>query len=179
MAESEKSEKEGKISKKHEIRMKSEEKPKIAARSIVRILSSDIPGDAAVYHGLTKIKGISWSFSHALCMKLGIDKTRKVDSLTESEIEKITNFIKNPVLPAFLLNRRRDIETGINKHMVISDLDLQRDFDIKRMKKIRSYKGWRHALGQPVRGQRTRSHFRKGRAIGVQKSKSRPAKKKE
>ena len=46
--------------------------------------------------------------------------------------------------------------------------------DIKRLKKIRSFRGWRHALGQPTRGQRTRSHFRskkKGKSIGVTKKK--------
>jgi len=43
------------------------------------------------------------------------------------------------------------------------------------LKKMKSYKGWRHSLGQPVRGQRTRSHFRKGSAIGVMKTKAKPA----
>ena len=42
------------------------------------------------------------------------------------------------------------------------------------MKKIKSYKGWRHAMGQPVRGQRTRSHFRKGSSVGVIKAKAKP-----
>lgn len=161
---------------------KSEEKPRIIAKSIVRVMSTDIPGESTVYSGLTRIKGISWSFSNALCINLGIDKKRKISSLTETEIEKITNFIKKPLnLKPFLLNRRRYIETGQDRHLVTSDLDLQRDFDIRRLKQIRSYKGWRHALGQPVRGQRTRSHFRKGKSVGVQKSKSKPAvsKKKE
>ncbi len=161
---------------------KIEEKPRIMAKSIIRIMGTDIPGDGTIYSGLTKIKGISWSFSNALCINLGIDKKRKISSITETEIEKIINFIKKPSnLKPFLLNRRRDIETGQDKHLITSDLDLQRDFDIRRLKQIRSYKGWRHALGQPVRGQRTRSHFRKGKSVGVQKSKSKPAvsKKKE
>jgi small subunit ribosomal protein S13 len=163
--------------KKEKIKQKPEEKPKITARSIVRIVATDIPGEAAVYAGLTRIKGISWSFSNALCTQLGIDKRRRISSLTETEIEKITNFIKKPAnLKPFLLNRRRDIETGQDRHLITSDLDLQRDFDIRRLRQIKSYKGWRHALGQPVRGQRTRSHFRKGRAVGVQKSKTKPAK---
>ena len=47
---------------------------------------------------------------------------------------------------------------------------MKREFDIKRMKKIKSYKGARHSAGQPVRGQRTRSHFRsRGKAVGVTK----------
>jgi small subunit ribosomal protein S13 len=53
-----------------------------------------------------------------------------------------------------------------------SELDLQKEFDIRRIKKIKSYKGVRHLLGQPVRGQRTRSHFRKkGPSVGVKRVK--------
>ena len=48
--------------------------------------------------------------------------------------------------------------------MTGTDLELQTEFDIKRMKKIKSYKGVRHSAGQPVRGQRTKSHFRKNKA---------------
>ena len=156
---------------------KPEEKTRILAKSIIRILGADISGEASIYPGLTRIKGVSWSFSNALCTFLGIDKKRKISSLNASEIEKISSFMKKPVgLKDFLLNRRRDIETGEDKHLITSDLELQRDFDIRRMKQTRSYKGWRHALGQPVRGQRTRSHFRKGRSIGVQRAKKQPAK---
>lgn len=147
----------------------------IDSRGIVRISSTDIPGEAGVYHGLTYIKGISWSISNAICHALTIEKKRKIDTLTESEIEKITNFIKKPQIPKFLLNRVNDPFTGEDKHLITIELDLQRDFDIRNMKKIHSYKGLRHALGQPVRGQRTKSHFRKGRAIGVQRAKVKPA----
>lgn len=129
----------------------------------------------AVYAGLTKIKGISWTLSNAVCYTLGIDKKKRVSTLTPEEIDKISVFIKNPVLPAWLLNRRRDIETGAPKHLIMTELDLQREFDIRRMRRIRSYKGVRHSLGQPVRGQRTRSHFRKkGRAVGVTRVKAKP-----
>jgi small subunit ribosomal protein S13 len=47
---------------------------------------------------------------------------------------------------------------------------MKRDFDIKRLREIKSYRGIRHALKQPSRGQRTRSHFRsKKKAMGVKK----------
>ncbi len=50
---------------------------------------------------------------------------------------------------------------------------MRKEFDVKRMKQIRSYKGVRHSLKQPVRGQRTRSHFRTtGVAVGVKKPKT-------
>jgi len=137
---------------------------------IIRIMQTDIPGEKKVYIGLTKIKGISWSFSIALCNKLGFDRDRRIMSLNPDEIKKIEEFVKNPELPNFLLNRRKDLESGKNMHLLGTDLELRKDFDIKRLKKIRSYKGLRHALGQPVRGQRTRSHFRKkGKSVGVLK----------
>lgn len=149
----------------------------IDAGSIVRIASTDIPGHFNIYHGLTRIKGVSWSFSNAICLVLGMDRKRKISTLTESEIEKIIKFLEKPQLRPFLLNRRFDRISGENKHLITSNLELQREFDIRDMKKIRSYKGWRHATGQPVRGQRTRSHFRKGASLGVQRAKvKQPAK---
>lgn len=139
---------------------------------IIRIMQTDISGEKSVYVGLTKIKGVSWGFSNALCNKLGIDKKRKISSLSEEERKKIEEFIKNPELPGFLLNRRKDLESGEDKHLLTTDLELRRDFDIKRLKKIRSYRGLRHALGQPTRGQRTKGHFRqKGKSMGVIKKK--------
>jgi small subunit ribosomal protein S13 len=130
---------------------------------LVRIMSKDIEGNINLYPGLTKIKGVSWSFSNALCKKLKIDKRKKIGSLTEEDVKKITEFIKNPDVPKFVVNRRFDSETGKDKHLSGSDLDLQKEFDIKKLKKIKSYKGIRHAADLPVRGQRTKAHFRKNR----------------
>lgn len=138
---------------------------------LVRILSKDIEGKNTIYHGLTKIKGISWSMANAICKALKFDKRRKIGSLTNEEVKKITEFMNNPNLPVYLFNRRKDFETGTNKHMLGTNLELQHEFDIKRLKKIRSYRGYRHAMGLPVRGQRTRSHFRKnrGKSVGIKK----------
>jgi len=147
-----------------------EEKKNQEEVRIVRVMQTDIDGRKQIYTGLTKIKGVSWSLSNAICNKLRLDKKRKISSLNEEEIKKIENFIKNPELPSFLLNRRRDFETGKDVHLLGSDLELRKEFDIKRLKKIRSYRGLRHDLGQPVRGQRTKSHFRqKGKSVGVLK----------
>ena len=79
--------------------------------------------------------------------------------------------MKNPDVPIYLINRRNDFETGENKHLTTSDLDLKKEFDIKRLRKIKSYKGIRHAAKLPVRGQRTKSHFRKnrGKSGGIKK----------
>jgi small subunit ribosomal protein S13 len=146
------------------------EKKKEEYEKIIRIMQTDITGEKQLYIGLTKIKGVSWGISNALCNKLGLDKKRKISSLSKEEIQKIEEFIKNPDLPIFLLNRRKDFDTGKDLHLLGSDLELRKDFDIRKLKKIRSYRGLRHALGQPVRGQRTRGHFReKGKAVGVLK----------
>jgi len=149
------------------------EKPKFEKKeireeaSLIRILSTDIPGDMNIYAGLTRIKGVSWSFSNAVCNILRINKNKKISELNEEEIKKISEFIRNPKMPDFVLNRRKDFESGGSGHLIGSDLDLVKEFDIKRLKKIKSYRGIRHILGQPVRGQRTKSHFRKNRAVGV------------
>ncbi len=134
---------------------------------VVRILSKDIEGGMSVYAGLSKIKGISWALANAICNVLRIDKRRKIGSLSEEEIKKITEFAKSPKIPNYLLNRRKDFETGEDKHLTGSDMELQKEFDIKRLKKIKSYKGYRHSAGLPVRGQRTKSNFRKNRRKGA------------
>jgi len=152
---------------KEEIKKIPEKKPEIKEETrIVRILSRDIEGGMTIYAGLTKIKGVSWTLSNAVCKKLNIDKKRKIGSLTIDEVKKISNFLKNPDVPSYLINRRKDFETGEDKHLTGSDLELRKEFDIKRLKKIKSYRGFRHMSNLPVRGQRTRSHFRRNRAKG-------------
>jgi len=134
---------------------------------VIRILAKDIEGGMKVYPGLTKVKGVSWGLSNATCKVLKIDKNRKIGSLTNEEIKKITEFLKNPKVPLYILNRRKDFKTGEDKHLVSSDLELQKEFDIKRLKQIKSYRGFRHASGLPLRGQRTRSNFRKNKRKGA------------
>ena len=139
----------------------------ITAKRLIRIMQTDIPGNKNLYTGLTKIKGVSWAISNALCVLTGLDKKTKIETLSKQDIEKIENLLRNPNLPKFLINRRKDFATGEDKHLIGSDLDLTKEFDIKRLKKIRSYRGLRHATGQPTRGQRTRSHFRENKKAGV------------
>ena len=140
--------------------------------SLVRIFGYDIPGSKNLYTGLTRIKGISWTISNAICIKLGFPKSKRISELSKQEIQKIEQFLDDIKIYDFLKNRRTDIETGQTAHYYGTDLDMKRDFDIKRLREIKSYRGIRHALKQPVRGQRTRSHFRKkGRAMGVKKKK--------
>jgi small subunit ribosomal protein S13 len=133
---------------------------------IVRILGKDIEGQTSLYSGLAKIKGVSWTLANATCVKLNMDKKKKIGDLTEKEIETISTFLKNPDVPVHLLNRRADFETGKDKHLLGPDLELKTEFDVKRLKKIKSYRGNRHTLGLPSRGQRTKSNFRKNRKKG-------------
>lgn len=134
---------------------------------IIRILQTDIPGNKNVYAGLTRIKGVSWGISNALCILLKLDKMKKIETLTKEEIAKIEETLKQHKFPKFLLNRRNDFTTGEDKHLLGQTLEVERELDIKRLKKIRSFRGLRHALGQPTRGQSTKSHFRVNRKRGV------------
>jgi small subunit ribosomal protein S13 len=143
---------------------------------IIRIMQTDVPGSKNVYAGLTRIKGVSWAISNAVCLMNNIDKKRKIETLSKEEIQKIEEALKAHKFPKFLLNRRNDFSTGGDSHILGSGLDMAKELDIKRLKKIRSFRGLRHATGQPTRGQRTRSHFRENRKRGVGvKVKQKPA----
>lgn len=139
-------------------------------RSIVRVLNTDIDGNKEVFIALRKITGISFIFSNAICNHLNIDKNKKIGTLTNEEIKSIGDLVENPSsLPSWLLNRRKDFETGKDLHLTTSKWKLFLESDIKKLKKLKSYRGLRHAWGLPVRGQRTRSHFRHGKSVGVMK----------
>ena len=140
-------------------------------KAIVRICDSDIKGEIPIKHSLTKIKGISYSYANAICNSLNL-QSEKVGSLSPETIKKIEDIIKNPdnyKIPSWLCNRQKDYDSGLDKHLVGTNLKLQKEFDIRRLKKIKSYRGMRHATKQPLRGQRTRSNFRSGKSLGVQK----------
>jgi len=130
------------------------------------------------------ITGVGFSMANAVCNVLGLDRQKKIGACSEEEIRRIEDIIRNPGkhgIPSWLLNRRKASETGEDLHLLTSDLKLAVEFDIKKMKKIKCYKGIRHATGQPVRGQRTRAHFRKGKGLGVSRRavKASPEKKAE
>ncbi len=136
---------------------------------LVRIYGYDLPGSRNIYVGLTRIKGISWAISNAICLKLKIPHSKKIAEFSKDDIKLIEQFLDILEVPDFLKNRRRDRETGRTAHFYGADLDIKREFDIKRLKEIKSYKGIRHALKQPVRGQRTGSHFRVHKTVAVGK----------
>ena len=71
--------------------------------------------------------------------------------------------------------RRRDIESGKDLHKIGSDLALQTRNDIDKMRRIKSWRGFRHTHGLKVRGQRTKTTGRKGKAVGVKKKRLKAA----
>lgn len=145
---------------------------------MIRVANTDLNGNKHIYVALRKIKGVSFMFSNAICNILNIDKEKKAGTLNENEVKAIEAIIENPSkFPKWLLNRRKDYDTGEDLHIFGARLKLRKEFDIKRLKKIKSYRGMRHAFGLPVRGQRTRGHFRKGKSVGVQKKKLKQQKK--
>ena len=144
-------------------------------RHFVRIANTDLSGAKAVLYSLQKIKGVGVSYANAICKLTKIPPAKKMGALTDQEVTKIEGAIKDPInegVPVWLVNRRKDYETGIDKHIITGDLGFQTENDIRLMKKIKCYKGIRHMLGQPVRGQRTRGNFRKnkGKVMGVKRS---------
>ncbi len=140
---------------------------KVEEVTLVRVLGRDIRGDIKIKSALTKINGISWAVSNAVCKILELDKERKIQDFSKEELTQIEAFMKQPELPVFLKNRRNDLDSGDDLHMSGMDLKLRKEFDLKRMKKIKSYKGIRHTVGLPVRGQRTKANFRRNRKPSV------------
>jgi small subunit ribosomal protein S13 len=141
-------------------------------KGIVRIGDADVLGNKTLFFALNQIRGVSDMMANAICVVSGLDKNLKVGSLSDAQVEKLENLIKSPEgIPSWLYNRRKDLDTGVDKHLISANLKLQREFDVKNMKKIKSYKGMRHSMGLPVRGQNTRAHFRRGKSIGVKKAK--------
>jgi len=141
-------------------------------RYIVRVAGVDLPGDKALAYAIADIKGIGVNTAYAVLRKIGYDPHRLLGTLTDEDVEKLSNALRNIEalgLPNWMLNRRKDPVTGVDRHLVTSDLLLTVRSDIETMKKIKSYKGVRHMLGLKVRGQRTRTTGRTGMTLGVKR----------
>ncbi|MCK4589890.1 MAG: 30S ribosomal protein S13 [Nanoarchaeota archaeon] len=161
-----------------------EQKPKTEQKQppqeikyLVRIAKTDLKGEKAIAYALTKIKGVGYTFACLACNLADVDKTKKAGVLTDDEVSKLNNIIENPIqhnIPSWVFNRQRDFESNTDKHLLTNDLDFTQENDVKRLRKIKCYRGVRHSAGKPVRGQRTRSNFRKNKGkvtLGVQRKK--------
>ncbi len=108
---------------------------------MARIAGVDLPRDKRVEIGLTYIYGIGLTLSKELLAKTGINPDTRVRDLTEEEVAKIR-------------------ETLEKDYHVEGDLRREEALNIKRLIEINSYRGKRHRMGLPLRGQRTKTNAR-------------------
>lgn len=139
-------------------------------KHLVRLHGTTLDGSRTIPHALRGIKGMGMRLAYAIVRLAGLDPTRRLGDLSEAEVKMLEDILRNPSgLPSWMLNRRKDPQTGRNLHLTGSDLELRVREDIELMKEIRSWKGDRHMRGLKVRGHRTKTTGRKGRAVGVSK----------
>jgi small subunit ribosomal protein S13 len=141
-------------------------------RYIVRIMGTDVQGTLKTSYAVAQVKGVSSSLSNAVLKKAGVNPDVRVGLITESDVEKIEDVIRDPArygIPAWMFNRRKDTETGKDQHALSADLAFKIKTDIDGAKEIRSWRGYRHAYSLKVRGQRTKTTGRAGKALGVKK----------
>ena len=127
---------------------------------MARIAGVNIPQNKLVHVGLTYIYGIGGKFSDQICNALEIEKSTRVNQLTDDQILKIREYIDK-------------------NFTVEGDLRRENSLSIKRLIDLASYRGSRHRKKLPVRGQRTRcnARTRKGKAIAIAGKKLTPLKK--
>lgn len=113
---------------------------------MARLGGVDIPNNKKVWVGLTYIFGVGRSTSYKILTATGIDPEKRVGEMNEQEISTISQYIDENL-------------------MVEGDLRKERGLAIKRLMEIGSYRGWRHRLGLPCRGQITRSNARTRRGL--------------
>lgn len=155
---------------------------------IVRIVGKDLDGSQPVYKALTGIKGINHRMGRIIAYAFEKESKIPFDERLGNVDEKFYKILEEIILspekfgiPIWVYNRQKDFESGKSEFKVMAELDLAKRRDLMRLQKIKSYRGIRHALNLPVRGQRTRSSFRKkGATVGVlkkeAKAKMQPAK---
>jgi len=141
-------------------------------KHILRIVGKDIQGSKKVIVALSEVKGIGYNLAQVLLQSLKISPNIRLGFLTDRELGDIEAAIRDLTrvgMPDWYLNRRKDMETGSNRHLLTSELDFTISNDIEREKSVMSWRGYRHMFGLRVRGQCTRTTGRKGGAVGVKK----------
>ncbi len=143
-------------------------------KGIVRIAGKDVKGQVQLRKALRAVRGIgstiSVSIAHVIEQQLGISPTTRVGELGDEKIEKIDAIlfnISNHSVPKYLFNHQKEFSDGTDKHAIMNDLLFISKQDLEREKKSFTWRGYRHAYGQKVRGQRTRNTGRTGMSVGV------------
>jgi small subunit ribosomal protein S13 len=108
---------------------------------LARIAGVEVPSHKRVEVGLTYIYGIGRPKSRDILGKVKVDLNKKVKDLSPDEVTRIRKYIEA-------------------EEMVEGDLKKQINQDIKRLMDINCYRGKRHKMGLPVRGQRTKTNAR-------------------
>ncbi len=106
-----------------------------------RLLGVDIPNDKQVVYSLQYLYGVGPSIAREACVKTKIDPTKQARELDEDELSRL----------ASLLEQDYTVEGPLRRQIGQS---------IGRLREIRCYRGMRHRVGLPVRGQRTRTNAR-------------------
>jgi small subunit ribosomal protein S13 len=106
-----------------------------------RVIGIDIPGNKRLEVALTYIYGIGRTLSNQIIEELDLDKDMRAQNLTEDDIARINSILQS-------------------KYIVEGDLRRQVQNNIKRLVGINCYRGMRHRVGLPVRGQRTKTNAR-------------------
>ncbi|MBP9763881.1 MAG: 30S ribosomal protein S13 [Gammaproteobacteria bacterium] len=111
----------------------------------VRLSGIILPPNKHIRIALRSVYGIGSHRAMAICKKVGIEPSRKVNDLKDEYTTVL--------------------QEAVNEYVVEGDLRRRVAMDIKRLKDIKCYRGRRHTLGLPVRGQRTKTNARtrKGR----------------
>jgi len=117
---------------------------------MARVAGIEIPNDKRLWVSIMNIYGVGESKAKELCEATKLDKDKFVKDMTETELDVVRKYIEE-------------------NFKVEGELRQSIFRDIKRLKDIRSYRGIRHKLGLPVRGQRTRhnARTRKGKSLPV------------
>ncbi|MDY0266119.1 MAG: 30S ribosomal protein S13 [Methanimicrococcus sp.] len=142
-------------------------------KHLVRVMNTNLKGANQVQYALTGIDGIGLRISKIIAKDAGIDPKAIIGYLPDEDVAKLDAAILGieSSVPAWMLNRQKDLTTGENKHLLGVDIDLTFKEDINNLKKVRAYRGLRHERGLKVRGQRTKSTGRRGSTVGVRKKK--------
>jgi small subunit ribosomal protein S13 len=150
---------------------KTEENPDF--KYIVRVANTDLDGKFQVIPAIARVKGLGLRTAAIVATNAGVNAYQKIGNLTDAEVLKVQESIDalQESLPAWMLNRRKDVDTGEDGHLIGTDVEIRLRDDLNRLKKIRTYRGLRHEDGQKVRGQRSRSNGRTGLTLGVMKQK--------
>ncbi len=141
-------------------------------KHILRIAGKDVEGTKKSIVALSEVKGVGYNLAQVILQSLNINPYLRVGFLTDKDISDVENALKNINsigVPNWYLNRRKDMDTGTDVHLITSDLDFTKSNDIDREKSIMSWRGYRHMFGLRVRGQRTRNTGRTATSVGVKK----------